>query len=63
MVYSNSDTKMWINGMYILDYPARLTTEPITEERKEQIEESRKMIAQFVKENNIKIIMNPDEII
>lgn len=51
---------MWINGMYILDYPARLTEKKITEEGRKQLEE---IMRKFNKEFNIKIIMNPDEII
>jgi len=52
---------MWINGMYILDYPARLTTEPLTEERKKRIKEAEKIMREFVAENNIEFKFGDDD--
>jgi len=45
-----------INGMYILDYPDRITEKAITEEGKKQLEELQKIINDFMKDNPITLV-------
>jgi len=49
---------MWHNGIYILDYPDRITAEKITEEGRKRIKEAIKIMEEFNKELNVKTDLN-----
>ena len=45
-----------INGMYILDYPDRLTEKKITEEGQRVLREATEIMKEFMKENPITLV-------
>ena len=45
-----------INGMFILDYPDRIISEPITEEGQKRIREGIEMLNEFMKDNPVTLV-------
>ena len=47
---------MIINGIFIVDYPSRITDNVITKEGRKRLKEVTEFMANFIKEYKIKIV-------